>query len=165
MRLFIETLMVLLKEEGISQTELVLRCNKNGKRDGLQISKGAISNYKQGRFPEPSYAALIIRNVSKDAARRNELAIAYLRDVSAELGVEQSEVDIINLRTKRVDAMTALPAHVRDQLTVLGQASVKINEFRFVVDKLSSLAKRHISPPPAPATPRGIKRRRATKKK
>jgi hypothetical protein len=162
MRLFIETLMVLLKEEGITQTELVLRCNKNGKKDGLQISKGAISNYKQGRFPEPSYAALIIRNVSKDPVRRNELGIAYLRDVAGELGIEQSEVDIVNLRTQSVDALKALPAHLRAQLTILGQASVKINEYRTVVDKLSGLAKRHISPPPPPPRPRGIKRRRAT---
>lgn len=160
MRLFIETLMVLLKEEGISQTELVLRCNKNGAKDGLQISKGAISNYKQGRFPEPSYAALIIRNVSKDAIRRNELAISYLRDVANEIGIEQSEIDIVNLRTKSVDQLQALPAHLRGQLTTLGQASVKINEYRAVVDKLSALAQRHISPPAKAKTPRGVKRRR-----
>ncbi len=160
MRLFIETLMVLLKEEGISQTELVDRCNKNGAKDGLQISKGAISNYKQGRFPEPSYAALIIRNVSKEAVRRNELAIAYLRDVANELGIEQREIDIVNMRTKSVDQLNALPAHLRQQLTTLGQASVKINEYRAVVDKLSSLAQRHISPPAKPKTPRGVKRRR-----
>ncbi len=160
MRLFIETLMVLLKEEGITQTELVLRCNKQGAKEGLQISKGAISNYKQGRFPEPSYAALIIRNVSKSPMRRNELAIAYLRDVSNEIGIEQSEIDIVNMRTKSVDQLRALPAHLRAQLTTLGQASVKINEYRAVVDKLSSLAKRHISPPPKAKKPRGVKRRR-----
>jgi len=160
MRLFIETLMVLLKEEGITQTELVLRCNKNGAKDGLQISKGAISNYKQGRFPEPSYAALIIRNVSKNVVRRNELAIAYLRDIANEINIEQSEIDIVNLRTKSVDQLQALPAHLRNQLTTLGRASVKINEYRAVVDKLSALALRHISPPAKAKPPRGAKRKR-----
>lgn len=160
MRLFIETLMVLLKEEGISQTELVLRCNKYGAKQGLQISKGAISNYKQGRFPEPSYASLIIRNVSKDPTRRNELAIAYLRDVANEIGIEQSEIDIVNMRTKSVDQMRAMPAHLRSQLISLGQASLKINEYRAVVDKLSTLAQRHLSPPTKAKPPRGAKRRR-----
>ncbi len=160
MRLFIETLMVLLKEEGITQTELVLRCNKQGAKEGLQISKGAISNYKQGRFPEPSYAALIIRNVSKNPVQRNELAIAYLRDVANEIGVEQSEIDIVNMRTTSVDQLQALPAHLRSQLITLGQASVKISEYRALVDKLSALARRHVSPPTKPKAPRGIKRRR-----
>ena len=160
MRLFIETLMVLLKKDGMTQTELVARCNKNGKKDGLQISKGAISNYKQGRFPEPSYAALIIRSVSKDTTSQNELAIAYLRDVANELGVGSGEIDIVNLRKKTVNQLQALPTHLRDQLTILGQASVKINEYRSVVDKLSTLALRHINPPKATVSKRGVKRKR-----
>ena len=161
MRLFIETLMVLLKKEGMTQTELVVRCNKNGAKDGLQISKGAISNYKQGRFPEPSYASLIIRNVSKDAASQNELAIAYLRDVANELGVDQGEIDIVNLRKKSINQLQSLPAHLREQLTVLGQASVKINEYRSLVDKLSSLALRHVNPPKKTVSKRGVKKKRS----
>lgn len=161
MRLFIETLMVLLKKESMTQTELVVRCNKNGAKDGLQISKGAISNYKQGRFPEPSYAALIIRNVSKDPVSQNELAIAYLRDVANELGVDQGEIDIVNLRKKSVNQLQALPAHLRDQLTILGQASVKINEYRTLVDKLSRLALLHVNPPKKTVSKRGVKKKRS----
>lgn len=160
MRLFIETLMVLLREEGITQTELVQRCNKTGAKLGLQISKGAISNYKQGRFPEPSYAGLIIRSASKDPARRNELAIAYMRDIAKEIGAEQSEIDIVNLRTKSVDPVRALPVHLRAQLGVLGQAGVKFREFRGVIDHLSTLARRHIDPPPKAQKPRGVRRPR-----
>ncbi len=160
MRLFIETLMVLLREGGLTQTELVNRCNKNGAKSGLQISKGAISNYKQGRFPEPSYAGLIIRSASNDPARRNELAIAYLRDIAKEIGAEQSEIDIVNLRTKSVDPMRALPAHLRTQLGVLGQAGVKFNEFRGVIDQLSTLARRHVDPPAKVEKPRGARRHR-----
>lgn len=160
MRLFIETLMVLLEKEGMTQTELVTRCNKNGKKDGLQISKGAISNYKQGRFPEPSYAALIIRSVSKDPISQNELSIAYLRDIANELGVESGEIDIVNLRKKNVNQLQALPAHLRDQLTVLGQASVKIKEYRTVIDKLSVLAHRHVNPPKTTVSKRGVKKKR-----
>ncbi len=163
MRLFIESLMVLLKDQGMTQTELVTRCNKIGKKDGLQISKGAISNYKQGRFPEPSYAALIIRSVSKDPVRRNELVVAYLRDVSGELGVDQGEVDIVNLRTKNVNQLQVLPTHVREQLSTLGKASVKIPEYRRVVSELSKLAERHINPPPPKVPTRGVKKRRRKK--
>lgn len=159
MRLFIETLMVLLEKEHMSQTNLVDLCNKNGAKDGLRISKGAISNYKQGRFPEPAYAALIIRNASKDPSLRNELAIAYLRDVANELGVEQGEVDIVNLRKKAINQLQSLPTHLRDQLTTLGQAAVKINEFRAMVEKLSALASYQLAPP-KPQTPRGVKRQR-----
>lgn len=153
--------MVLLKKEGMTQTELVDRCNKNGAKDGLQISKGAISNYKQGRFPEPSYAALIIRNASRDATSQNELSIAYLRDVANELGVDQGEIDIVNLRKKSVNQLQALPAHLRDQLTILGQASVKINEYRSLVDKLSSLALLHVNPPKKTVSKRGVKKKRS----
>lgn len=160
MRLFIETLMVLIQEDGMTQTELVNRCNKNGKKDGLQISKGAISNYKQGRFPEPSYASLIIRSVSKDLSRRNELAVAYLRDVANELGVEQGEIDVVNLRAKNVNQLQALPGHVREQLSTLGRASVKMPEYRSIVDKLSKLAKIHVNPPAKKVPSRGVKRRR-----
>ena len=161
MRLFIETLMHMLQEQQMSQTELVDRCNKFGAKRDLQISKGAISNYKQGRFPEPSYAALIINNVSKDQALRNELAAAYLRDVAAELGIGTKEIDIINLRTKRVNRLQALPAILRDQLSTLGQAAVKVPEFRAMVDKLSKLAKRQLNPP-AEVIPRRGQRRSKT---
>ncbi len=158
MRLFIETLIHLLEEQRMSQTELVDRCNKNGAKDGLQISKGAVSNYKQGRFPEPSYAALLIRNASRDPVKRNELTAAYLRDIQEELGVGHGEIDVVNLRTKKVNELQALPEILRKQLAVLGQAAVKVGEFRHMVDKLSKLAKYHLNPP-APKVPvRGLRK-------
>lgn len=163
MRLFIETLMVLLEQEGMSQTELVLRCNEIGAKDQLQISKGAISNYKQGRFPEPSYAALIIRGVSDDPSTRNELAIAYLRDMASELGMDQSEVELVNLREKKVNQLQALPAYMREQLTILGQASVKIDEYRTMLEQLSRLAHLHVSAPAKSVSSRGVKRQRKRK--
>ena len=163
MRLFIETLMVLLEQEGMSQTELVLRCNEVGAKDDLQISKGAISNYKQGRFPEPSYAALITRSVSDDPSTRNELAIAYLRDMASELGMDQSEVELVNLREKKANQLQALPAYMREQLTTLGQASVKIDEYRTVLEQLSRLARLHVSAPTKSVSARGVKRPRKRK--
>lgn len=158
MRLFIETLMHLLDEQQMSQTELVDRCNKHGAKHGLQISKGAVSNYKQGRFPEPSYAALIIQNISKDQVVRNELTAAYLRDVQEELGVRQGEIDVVNLRTRKVNALQSLPSVLRDQLATLGQAAVKVREFRTIVEKLSKLAKVHLNPPAAKIPTRGLRR-------
>ena len=160
MRLFIESLMLLLKSQGMSQTELVDRCNRGGARDGLQISKGAISNYKKGRFPEYSYAALIIQNVTEDQSLRNELAMVYLRDVAEELGVDPGELDIINLRARKVKTLHTLPAHLREQLAVLGQACVQIDEYRAVVDKLSRLAEREMNDPVKTISRRGMKSKR-----
>lgn len=157
MKLFIETLMVLLEKEGMTQTDLVARCNRNGKKDGVQISKGAVSNYKQGRFPEPAYAALIIRNISKDEAVRNELAIAYLHDVGGELGLEQGEVDIINLRKKKTNQLQSMPEHLRAQLTTLGQASLKIPEYRSLLENMAKLARRHLSDMGKRVSMRGVK--------
>ncbi len=170
MRLFIETLMQLIDAEGMSQSDLVDLCNETGAKDGLQISKGAISNYKQGRFPEPAYAALLIRNVSREVTRRNELAVAYLRDVANELGMSTAEVDVVNLRTKSLDRLQTLPAALRDQLADVGQASLKISEIRTVVSGLSALSNQQLEQVRAGATKpslRGVKRpgrRRASKK-
>lgn len=168
MRLFIETLMQLIEEEGMSQSDLVDLCNETGAKDGLQISKGAISNYKQGRFPEPAYAALLIRNVSREVARRNELAVAYLRDVANELGVSTAEVGVVNLRTKDMDRMQALPAALREQLADVGHASLKISEIRAMVGGLSALSKQQneeLRTGPAKPSLRGVKRRRRATKK
>lgn len=158
MRLFIETLMVLLDKQDLSQTDLVNRCNKNGAKAGLQISKGAISNYKRGRFPEPSYAALIIRSVSDDPSDRNELTVAYLRDVAHLLGSNQREIDIVNLRHKPLDQLQTLPAHLREHLTSLGMACIKIKEFRSLVDNLSVLAERQLQAAQKAIPTRGVKR-------
>ena len=160
MRLFIGAVVKLLQEQGMSQTALVERCNKNGAKDGLQISKGAISNYKQGRFPEYSYASLIIRSITDDQSARNDLCIAYLQDGANELGIESSEVKLINLRTRRMDTLSSLPAYLREQLDILGRASLKTPEVRTTVAQLSEMARRRLSEPRADVPRRGMKRNR-----
>ena len=160
MRLFIGAVVKLLKEQGQSQTALVERCNKNGAKDGLQISKGAVSNYKQGRFPEYSYASLIIRSITDDQAVRNDLCIAYLQDGANELGVATSELKLVNLRTRKVDTLSSLPAYLREQLDALGRASLKAPEMRTAVAQLSAMAQRRLSAPRQGVPKRGMKRNR-----
>ena len=160
MRLFIESLMRVLKDLGMSQTELVDRCNEGGAARGLAISKGAISNYKKGRFPEYAYAALIIRNVTDDVSLQNELATVYLRDVADELGVEPGELDIVNMRAKKVKTLHTLPAPLREQLEMLGQACVQVDEYRAVVDTLSRLSDREMNDPVKKTPRRGMKKKR-----
>ena len=159
MRLFIETLMVILKKHNFSQTELVTRCNKKGAKAGLKISKGAISNYKRGRFPEPSYASLIIRSVSDDPADRRELTVAYLRDVAHVMGANQKEIDIVDVTKKPIDQLQMLPAHLKAALTSLGVACTKLREYRSLVKALSDIANREMRAELKKMPTRGMKKR------